>query len=389
MSVYKVPQDVEADDKLLGPFSPRQFFYLLAAVGFGGLAWWLSTFFVWLAIIPLPFVLFFGVLALPIRKDQPMEVYLAALISFNLKPNKRIWQPDGKEHLIEIAAPKNPEPDRTKGIRQDEAVRRLSYLADIVDTEGWAIKNAVSAQSNTIQNPIDATEDQNLIRNIDNLLARQDIARTSEITSNMNAARNMAEYSRMGAEQIQERMYAVNPMNLYASQQRPAFSTQTPQPQMTREVLEATGAIQPQTSNTPQSAGQVSNFAQMPQRSIPQPQPSAPTQPEPQLRFNPYPEGFNQTVIQPISPQPVQNSTEIPQQQIQQHSFQQGFPQSYPQPPQPLSPAEKVRQEIMHQKIEKIVENDTGATITELADQVHQAEKEIDLSEEEVVISLR
>ena len=33
MAQYKVPQDVEADDKLLGPFSFRQFVYLLIAGG--------------------------------------------------------------------------------------------------------------------------------------------------------------------------------------------------------------------------------------------------------------------------------------------------------------------------------------------------------------------
>ena len=34
MASYKVPQDVEADDKLLGPFSFRQFLYLMTAFGF-------------------------------------------------------------------------------------------------------------------------------------------------------------------------------------------------------------------------------------------------------------------------------------------------------------------------------------------------------------------
>lgn len=34
MASYKVPQDVEADDKLIGPFSFRQFIYLgIAALG--------------------------------------------------------------------------------------------------------------------------------------------------------------------------------------------------------------------------------------------------------------------------------------------------------------------------------------------------------------------
>ena len=31
MATYKVPQDVEAEDKLLGPFTFRQFIYLLIA----------------------------------------------------------------------------------------------------------------------------------------------------------------------------------------------------------------------------------------------------------------------------------------------------------------------------------------------------------------------
>ena len=38
MAQYKVPQDVEADDKLIGPFSFRQFVYLLIAGGLIALA---------------------------------------------------------------------------------------------------------------------------------------------------------------------------------------------------------------------------------------------------------------------------------------------------------------------------------------------------------------
>ena len=33
MAQYKVPQDVEAEDKLLGPFTFRQFIYLMIAGG--------------------------------------------------------------------------------------------------------------------------------------------------------------------------------------------------------------------------------------------------------------------------------------------------------------------------------------------------------------------
>ena len=75
MAQYKVPQDVEADDKLLGPFSFRQFVYLLIAGGLIALAVGLFQLFPLLAIIPLPPVLLFVALALPLKKDQPMETY--------------------------------------------------------------------------------------------------------------------------------------------------------------------------------------------------------------------------------------------------------------------------------------------------------------------------
>ena len=57
MAQYKVPQDVEADDKLLGPFSFRQFVYLLIAGGLVALAVLLFQLFPLLAIIPLPFII--------------------------------------------------------------------------------------------------------------------------------------------------------------------------------------------------------------------------------------------------------------------------------------------------------------------------------------------
>lgn len=149
MSVYKVAQDVEADDKLIGPFSFRQFIYLIVVAIAMALAWGLAQIFVGFAIIPLPFIIFFGALALPLRKDQPMETYLAAVLAFHLKPKKRIWIPDGVEFLVHISAPKEVDPVRTKDLSQTEAERRLSYLANIVDSEGWAVRGVAGSDANT------------------------------------------------------------------------------------------------------------------------------------------------------------------------------------------------------------------------------------------------
>ena len=140
MAQYKVPQDVEADDKLIGPFSFRQFVYLLIAGGLVALAVGLFQIFPLLAAIPLPFVLLLVVLALPLKKDQPMETYLAALVSYVLKPRTRVWTPGQKNSIITVTAPKKVEEARTRDLTSEEATHRLSFLAGIVDTKGYAIK---------------------------------------------------------------------------------------------------------------------------------------------------------------------------------------------------------------------------------------------------------
>ena len=151
MANYKVPQDVEADDKILGPFSFRQFVYLMIVAGGIAMGWGLFLIFPPLIIIPLPLVLFFGALALPLRKDQPMEIYLAAILSFYLKPRKRLWEPDGRETLVYIAAPRISEPKRTKDISEAEADQRLRYLSELSDSRGWSVRG-VSGPLNSSMN---------------------------------------------------------------------------------------------------------------------------------------------------------------------------------------------------------------------------------------------
>lgn len=150
MAVYKVPQDVEADDKLIGPFSFRQFIYLIVVAISGAGAWGLSTVFIPLAIIPMPFILFFAVLALPLRKDQPMETYLSAVVQFYfLKSRKRLWQPDGIDSFVTIIPPKDADKIRTKNLSEDEATNRLGYLANLVDSHGWSVRGAGVASPDT------------------------------------------------------------------------------------------------------------------------------------------------------------------------------------------------------------------------------------------------
>lgn len=193
MAQYKVPQDVEADDKLLGPFTFRQFIYLLIATGLVAIAVGLFQLHPLLVIIPLPIILLFLVLSLPLKKDQPMETYLAALVSYYLKPRKKLWTAGQPESTISITAPKVREENRTRDISSEEATRRLSFLANVVDSEGRAISNIdsspmrddLAAEANTVA---DIFEDNGQYRNIDVILEKDETSRHAEVMENMRKA---------------------------------------------------------------------------------------------------------------------------------------------------------------------------------------------------------
>lgn len=197
MATYKVPQDVEAEDRLLGPFTFRQFVYLLIAAIAGALAAALFQIFPLLAILPLPVIIFFLILALPLKKDQPMEIYLAAIVSFYMKPNKRFWRPGQGETTIQITAPKIVEKSRTRDLSEEEASHRLSFLSNLVDSEGYAIRGNHNgnftdnfiADTEDVNDFMDDSQNQNLI----NLMQKEKVARHTEIINQMKAAINNTE----------------------------------------------------------------------------------------------------------------------------------------------------------------------------------------------------
>jgi hypothetical protein len=341
MAVYKVPQDVEADDKLIGPFSFRQFIYLMIAAGSIALAWGLSRLFLPLLIIPLPVIIFFGALALPLRKDQPMEIYLAAIVSFYLKPRKRLWQPDGIQSLVEITAPKEVEVQRTKDLSQSEAQQRLSYLADIVDTRGWAVRGvampeAPSAMQNDVYFEAQQTEDVldnngGVSRSFDSMITQADTKRRQDMIARMHQTA------------------ALPPT--------PAPVTPVSQP----VPVDPYAAFYSSASS----------------------QPSTPTPlADPTVTFNPYPNSMHQSVVTPLSQQRPVQPAPVPQ---------------TPTPvaitaPQPVSVAEPITtsEKVVSPDIINLANNSDLSieTIAHEAKRIHQQETKI-LDEEEVVISLR
>lgn len=140
MAQYKVIQDIEAEDKLLGPLSMRQFIYAVITVVLLFISF--RLFFVQpLLVIPLLFpAILFGVLAAPFGHDQSSEIWLLAKIRFALKPQRRIWDQSGLQEMVSITAPKKMEAPRTNGLNEDQVKSRLEALAQTIDTRGWVVK---------------------------------------------------------------------------------------------------------------------------------------------------------------------------------------------------------------------------------------------------------
>lgn len=141
-----------------------------------------------------------------------MEIYIAAVISFFLKPRVRLWEPDGVETLIEVVAPKTKEENLSKNYDQREIQRRLSYLANIVDTHGWSVRGvgnpeatgnldtASSLQADFYNTAVQAEEDildrgNTTSRQIADMIAETDQQRREELMQRMQKPQTPAAQS--------------------------------------------------------------------------------------------------------------------------------------------------------------------------------------------------
>lgn len=143
MATYKVIQDIEAEDKILGPLTLRQFIFALVAAFCLYMSFIVFVKHLWpLLIVFLPPALFCAFFAVPFGQDQPTEIWFLAKLRFWFKPRRRIWNQSGVKELVTITAPKKIERVLTNGLSQTEVKSRLKALADTIDSRGWAVKHA-------------------------------------------------------------------------------------------------------------------------------------------------------------------------------------------------------------------------------------------------------
>lgn len=308
MAEHKVPQDVEAEDKLIGPFSFRQFMFLLVALGAGFVAFFLGRISIPLALIPAPISLFFLVIALPLRKDQPTEVYVAALVRYAFAPRLKVWQADGEKSTVEISAPIVDTSPKTKDLAGEEVSQRLSFLAKLSDTQGWSTRGMGVPVNNTnlnddiassVSNTPDILEEGNMSESLERKLDQSEIEARNRAINRMKQVATNQVLAKQAATKLQQT--ATMPV-MPAPPVRPA--TQQPIPQLINHpIRQTTPPTQPVASATyqlptnPVMMTPAPNLSQA-QYQIPQ-QPMAPVQ-----QSVPMTPQQSQPISPPVQPQP-------------------------------------------------------------------------------------
>jgi hypothetical protein len=143
MGQYKVPQNVEAEDKIIGPLTFKQFVYAIIGVMWAGLAFLiLNKFLAVFLIVAAPGTFLFLMLAFYSRDGQNFEQLLIAIAGFYSQSRKRLWVKEAAIVTFKVE-PRKVEEEISQ--RNPAEVRsELDRLASTIDSRGWNQPPAVT-----------------------------------------------------------------------------------------------------------------------------------------------------------------------------------------------------------------------------------------------------
>ena len=131
---YRVPQNIDLEDKIVGPFTAKQFIYLM--VGFS-LAYILVISFgtgIFALFLIVPVVIITIALTFVKVQDRPFEVFLRSIIRYISRPKRRVW---GRiDQPIELVIKKTKKKEFKAVKREKVAKSTLEQLSASLDTKG-------------------------------------------------------------------------------------------------------------------------------------------------------------------------------------------------------------------------------------------------------------
>jgi len=135
---FKVPQNIDLEDKIIGPLTLIQFVYLMI----GGAIFYImfkagNT--ALLVFVGIPAALIAVFLAFVKINDQPFSRFVVSLMSYMARPKQRVWHKEieleGTPELQHVPKVVNKTP---KPVAKAVEKSDLEKLAQILDTKGWS-----------------------------------------------------------------------------------------------------------------------------------------------------------------------------------------------------------------------------------------------------------
>ncbi|MDP9212049.1 MAG: PrgI family protein [bacterium] len=153
-SSYKIPQNVELEDKILGPFTLKQFLYLLAA----GLVTFIS-FSTFYTLSPAAFYLvasftwlIAGAFVFIRPNEQPFAKFISSFLSFYVRPSQRAWKRMPSLGEIRLEDQQAPPTVTSEAPSEEEIRSKLARLSHIVDARGWSEVDAAETTGRITSN---------------------------------------------------------------------------------------------------------------------------------------------------------------------------------------------------------------------------------------------
>jgi hypothetical protein len=148
MGQYTVPQNVEAEDQIIGPLTFKQFVYAMIGFGWGVLVYAaFNKIIILMLVLILPVSGLFLMLAFFRRDGQNFEQLLIAMVGYFGNSRKRIWQKDDSLTTLYIAPKKEAEAAVQRSATEIHG--DLERLSQLIDSRGWNQQQTTS-QSNEL-----------------------------------------------------------------------------------------------------------------------------------------------------------------------------------------------------------------------------------------------
>lgn len=139
---FQVPQNIDLEDKLVGPLTLIQFLYLLGGglIGYALLGWLGTHFVFWILAIPIA-IISLSLAFLKIQ-EQPLSHFVSAGLVYLTRPKLHLWQRHGQIQPVLTEPPPTKQMAPSLPIKKRPGKSELEQLAYYLDTRRPAPKEA-------------------------------------------------------------------------------------------------------------------------------------------------------------------------------------------------------------------------------------------------------